>query len=364
MRVLSFAFSLAPILALLACSDDQGSAAENTLGSGGDLAAATGGASGGVSAVGGTPSGGAPSGGAPSGGAAPGGSGASAPTGGASASGGAPSDGGNTGDGGTTGEVGTGGTENTGGAGTGGMPDSGYDADCTREETEKHKGIVRDGMTAVLVNGMGDRIDEYWADPYIQHNPFAQSGLATFKMFFGEASAGTYALTRLIGECDKVLIHGSYGNGAMFDMLRVDPEKERMVEHWDCASGSLDGPTEVTDVELTGANRAVAIGFVTEVMINGNRDTADSYLAPDLIEHAAGGTDGADAFMQRVSGITYSTIHHQIADGNFVFTMSEGSEGASSNGYYDLFRLEGGMIVEHWGGSLAVQAGASGEGIF
>ena len=65
-----------------------------------------------------------------------------------------------------------------------------------------------------------------------------------------------------------------------------------------------------------------------------------------------------------MSEITYNTIHHQIADGNFVFTLSEGTEGGTAYGYYDLFAVEDGKIAEHWGARLQVQAGVSGEGIF
>jgi predicted SnoaL-like aldol condensation-catalyzing enzyme len=272
--------------------------------------------------------------------------------------------------GGVTGVVGAGGSDpGTGGApidGMGGAAGDGYDSHCTRDVTEANKAVVEAGITAVFVNGNGAVIDDYWADPYLQHNPIATSGVATFKSFFSSVSPGFYSLTRLIGECDKVLIHGSYsGSGATFDMLRV--EDERMVEHWDAASSAgLEGPTEVEDIELTGPNRDLVIGFVNDVMIGGNTEMATSYLAADLIEHGQGGSAGAEGFVQRVldDGISYSTIHHQIADGNFVFTLSEGEASGASYGFYDLFRVADGMIVEHWDARLGVQDGASGLGIF
>lgn len=254
-------------------------------------------------------------------------------------------------------------TDTTGG-GTGGT--GGYDSHCTREETEANKAVVRDGITQVFVNGNGDAIDDYWTDPYIQHNPAANSGVETFKSFFSNVSPGFYSLTRLIGECDKVLIHGSYqGSGPTFDMLRVDPESMKMVEHWDAAArGSLDGATEVVDVELTASNRELVIGFVNNVLIGGNPAEHGNYLADDIVDYAAGGESGAQAFIESVSGITYNTIHHQIADGNFVFILSEGTEGGTAYGYYDLFAVEYGKIAEHWGARLQVQQGVSGEGIF
>ena len=37
-----------------------------------------------------------------------------------------------------------------------------------------------------------------------------------------------------------------------------------------------------------------------------------------------------------------------MGEGNFVLTMSEGAIGSDAMAFYDLFRLEDGLIVEHW----------------
>jgi predicted SnoaL-like aldol condensation-catalyzing enzyme len=58
-------------------------------------------------------------------------------------------------------------------------------------------------------------------------------------------------------------------------------------------------------------------------------------------------------------------VHHVIADGNLVFTLSEGKLGGSAYAFYDLFRVEAGAIVEHWDSRRKVPAStASGLGIF
>ena len=44
----------------------------------------------------------------------------------------------------------------------------------------------------------------------------------------------------------------------------------------------------------------------------------------------------------------YTKVHHVIGEGNFVLTMSEGSIGGDAMAFYDLFRLQEGLIVEHW----------------
>jgi predicted SnoaL-like aldol condensation-catalyzing enzyme len=35
-------------------------------------------------------------------------------------------------------------------------------------------------------------------------------------------------------------------------------------------------------------------------------------------------------------------------DGNFVFALSEGSFAGAHTAFYDLFRVQGGNIAEHW----------------
>jgi predicted SnoaL-like aldol condensation-catalyzing enzyme len=44
----------------------------------------------------------------------------------------------------------------------------------------------------------------------------------------------------------------------------------------------------------------------------------------------------------------YTDIHAVLGEGNFVLTVSEGQWNGGTHAFYDLFRMEGGMIVEHW----------------
>ena len=46
----------------------------------------------------------------------------------------------------------------------------------------------------------------------------------------------------------------------------------------------------------------------------------------------------------------YTTIYQSLGDGNFVLTVGEGEWNGTTNVFYDLFRTEVGMSVEHWDG--------------
>lgn len=251
---------------------------------------------------------------------------------------------------------------------------------CERDVTEANKALVTTAIDELFVQGDITAVDRYWGEPYFQHNPNAASGVETFRNLFGGlVSPGNpiYALERVTGECELVLIHGAYTTfgGPTFDMFRV--QDNRIVEHWDAAalgagpnaSGrtALDGATIVTDVELTTTNEALVLGFVDNVLIPQAYADIGDYVSPELIEHNPESEDGAEAYVRHLesNAITYRQIHHEIADGNFVFVLSEGSVGETSVALYDLFRVEASRIVEHWDARRDVPATtASGLGVF
>ncbi|MET0413002.1 MAG: nuclear transport factor 2 family protein [Polyangiaceae bacterium] len=251
---------------------------------------------------------------------------------------------------------------------------------CERSVTEANKATVSAAIDELFVQGDITAVDRYWGEPYLQHNPIAASGVTTFRnLFAGLISPGNsiYSLSRIVAECELVLIHGDYTSfgGPTFDMFRV--VDGRIVEHWDAAAtgagpnGSghtaLDGATGVEDVELTRQNEALVLRFVDEVLIGGARAALGNYLSPTLVEHDPQSSDGADAYGANLQArqVTYRAVRREIADGNFVFVLSEGAVGNTDVAHYDLFRVEGDRIVEHWNGRRDVPATTqSGLGIF
>lgn len=289
----------------------------------------------------------------------PAGSGGSASSGGAS-SGGTPGGGGASGTGGEA--FGSGGQGETGG--TGGGSDLPPPV-CEQSVTDANKAIAEDAMRRLFIETDASAFDEYWADPYLQHNPVAGSGVDAFWGFFeGQVAAGNplYTMERYVGECDLVLFHGSWGTGAMFDMLRV--ENGKLVEHWDAPSSGLGGITTTGDPELSRASKQVALAFLEE-LIAGDPTAASEYLGDFFISHN-GELSGSGTFVTWWQGrdVTYTEVHHVIADGEMVFAMTEGTSGGEGYGFYDLYRVEDGKITEHWDGGRVMEAGASGLGIF
>ena len=44
----------------------------------------------------------------------------------------------------------------------------------------------------------------------------------------------------------------------------------------------------------------------------------------------------------------YKKCHRILAEGNFVLSVCEGHVNQTPSSFFDLYRLENGMIVEHW----------------
>lgn len=148
-----------------------------------------------------------------------------------------------------------------------------------------------------------------------------------------------------------------------FDLMRF--EDSQLAEHWDVmqswvadtATGRTmtDGPTQITDLDDTAANRALVVGFVTDVLMQGNLDALDTFLSSDYMQHnpvVPDTLDGLRGFIDYLGEqdieFYYTEIHNVVAEGNFVFVQSEGIYDGAPTAFSDLWRVEDGVIVEHW----------------
>ncbi|SFB10414.1 Predicted SnoaL-like aldol condensation-catalyzing enzyme [Poseidonocella pacifica] len=234
------------------------------------------------------------------------------------------------------------------------------------------KALVLQALEKTLVAGDVDAVDQYFAQDIVQHNEMFASGIDTQKGVVAFlAGKGTFKADylRVIADDDLVAVHARYegfGETPMiaFDVFRVEDGK--IAEHWDnlipelsvnpSGRTQMDGATEIADLNQTDANKAKVEQFITRALIKHEQVDYTQYINPaHYHQHnpmVADGLDGFGAFMAEMSqkGITmdYTEIHQVIGEGNFVLTLSEGALGNEPTAFYDLFRLEDGLIVEHW----------------
>lgn len=239
-------------------------------------------------------------------------------------------------------------------------------------DTAANKATAIEALTATLGKGDIAAVDHYFDPAYIQHNPDiangteALKGLITMLHASGKFKSDT---VRVIADGDLVAFQGRYeGFGptpmVAFDVFRMKDGK--IVEHWDnltletapnpSGHSQIDGATEITDLDKTDANKALVTDFVTKALINGEHVDFTQYINPtNYVQHnaqVADGLEGFGAFMGEMAakGISmkYNEVHQVIGEGNFVLTMSDGTFGDQAQAFYDLFRVEDGLIVEHW----------------
>jgi predicted SnoaL-like aldol condensation-catalyzing enzyme len=209
----------------------------------------------------------------------------------------------------------------------------------------------------------------YIGSTYTQHNLQVADGPAGVRELVLHPPAGTTVHTvRSFADGDYVIAQTDYNFGGPkvgFDVFRFDGDK--IVEHWDnlqdkCAAPNisgrtqLDGPTKVTDLDKTDANKLLMNNYFNDVVLGGQQDKAAQYKsAGNFHQHNCDGEDNKSGF-QTKTGIfakpgfvfKYTKVHKILGQGNFVLVMSEGLFDAKPTAFYDLYRIENSKQVEHW----------------
>ena len=207
-------------------------------------------------------------------------------------------------------------------------------------------------------------------DKYIQHNLGVGDGLAGFAEIVQAAPPDGFKaeVVRSFADGDFVVAHTVYeffGPKIGFDVFRF--EDGLIVEHWDnlidvqppnpSGRTQTDGPREVEDLDKTDASKALVKSFVETVLMGGDTSSLTSFVnAENYHQHnpaIADGLDGLGAALKYFADngliMKYDKLHNVLGAGNFVLTMSEGKFGNGEHtAFYDLFRVEDGLIVEHW----------------
>ncbi|EEE36461.1 hypothetical protein RKLH11_294 [Rhodobacteraceae bacterium KLH11] len=145
-----------------------------------------------------------------------------------------------------------------------------------------------------------------------------------------------------------------------FEVFRF--EDGQAVEHWDniqqrqgpniSGRSMVDGTAEVKDTAKTEENRAFVRCFVETALIGGDLGQIDICIdTAAFVEHNPRFSDDLAELRVALSdtgGVNYQRLHRVLAEGDFVLTVCEGTFQGVHSSFYDLFRVAGGRIVEHW----------------
>ncbi len=231
-----------------------------------------------------------------------------------------------------------------------------------------------------------EAVEAYTGDRYTQHSTGVRDGVEGFVEFFEpfleRNPVRDIQIVRAIEDGNFVFLQAaqSLNNGesrwVTMDMFDTD-DNDKIIEHWDVitemvevtASGhsQIDGATDITDLDKTDANKAAIAGFIDDVLINGRGEKMTDYVSTETyIQHnplVADGVEGVGAFMQQMAEagtpMVYKYVYKILGQGNFVASFCLAQIGEEDMAVFDLFRLEAGLIVEHWDAMEPLPRGAN-----
>lgn len=227
-------------------------------------------------------------------------------------------------------------------------------------------------FTAAFVDHDPDAARPLVTPDYIQHNPLVETGADALVGLIPvvEQSGMTVTTHRVLSEGDMVVLHSTFDNAqalgaetiAAFDVFRIEDGK--VAEHWDnlqpvpettaSGRGMTDGATTITDLDKTEENKELVLGFVRDVLGGAAVEKAPMYSEvymqhnPNLADGIDGLLAGTKAWAEQGFVITKFEPQIVVAEGNFVFVASDATVSGKPWAFFDLWRVEDGMIVEHW----------------
>jgi predicted SnoaL-like aldol condensation-catalyzing enzyme len=203
---------------------------------------------------------------------------------------------------------------------------------------------------------------------YFQHNLGVGDGPAGVAALAGSLPPETKVnVVRAFQDGDFVVAHVEYdffGPKIGFDIFRF--EDGLIVEHWDnlqeAASGPgpsghtmTDGPKTATDLDQTEANKTLMRRYMDD-LLSGRRETFPTYFSgtqyiqhnPWVADTIPGLLAGLKALAEKGKAVVYKKVHMILGEGDFVLVVAEATFGDVPTGIYDLYRIAGGKIAEHW----------------
>ncbi len=232
---------------------------------------------------------------------------------------------------------------------------------------------IVDQVFAAIAAGDRDAIETLVREDYVQHSALAADGRQGLLDSLDVLATLAVERHRTLVDGNLVALHQTYTfpDGARqvaFDVFRV--EGGQLAEHWDALQPEVtetvsgrsmtDGPTGPTDLERTEANRALVVEFVAAVLTRGEFDRLPELISTGAYaQHNPLIGDGLEGLGTFTSGLAeagiaffYTRSPLVVAEGDFVLVGSEGAFGPAEDPpfaiFYDLFRVEDGLIVEHW----------------
>ena len=218
-------------------------------------------------------------------------------------------------------------------------------------------------------------VEAYTGDRYTQHSTGVRNGVEGFVEFFEPFVARnpkrdidlvrTFVDGRFVFIQAAQEINDGEARWVTTDLFDTDGNG-KIIEHWDVihemggtspdGHTQVDGATEITDLHLTEVNKKIVWRLLTEAFAETPTTPTSEFISDKVyINHNPDAPDGLAALVEmdttsreKGEALYYKDVHRVIGQGNFVVSFAHQIWNDISYAAFDIFRLENGLIVEHW----------------
>ena len=216
-----------------------------------------------------------------------------------------------------------------------------------------------------------EAVDALVGERFVQHSTGIRDGADGFveyaERFIQQYQQRSVRVVRSISDPPYVFLHGLQSlNDGRSERVTTDfyafDDDDSIIEQWDVVAphtrerGSwrsvTDGATDIHDVADTDRNKKLVRSMINDTLIHRRKsDKIDRYVARNLVDHDASFADDRSALRSaaRADGpLSYDEIVLVVGEGNFVATLCKARREGTRVAQVDIFRIEKGLIVEHW----------------
>jgi predicted SnoaL-like aldol condensation-catalyzing enzyme len=232
---------------------------------------------------------------------------------------------------------------------------------------EKNKALVLEAFDTLFNKRDYAAAERYWSPAYIQHSAHIEPGRdGLFNLIKSIPPTLKYEPGEIVAEGDLVIVHGRFsGMGLPVNWIAADIVRIKdgvLVEHWDVIEDEATRESSKSGRPMFGDRFPPAEGLSPGRKMEMARELLKSLETKDpkpfshinsrkYIQHNLGIGDGPEGVRQLISRLPNSTRVNTVrifADGDFVAAQSEYDFAGGPKVGFDVFRFEGGEIVEHW----------------
>ncbi|WP_413668553.1 nuclear transport factor 2 family protein [Mucilaginibacter sp. Mucisp86] len=224
-------------------------------------------------------------------------------------------------------------------------------------------------------------IPEFIIEGYKQHNPTVKQGRAGIteminflKTLPSPPEGARSPIVRAIQDGDLVVLHLDVSfmgkRMAVIDLFKL--KDGMLTEHWDAiqplpdesgkAITATNGTTEIEHHASAEDSRLIVDQFYKVIL---NKQSASQFINPAYVEHDASVVASGKGLAGYLSEPERAVkIHRIISEGDFVVVQSQFNRNGKTFVFYEIFRVAGRKIAEHWSVEQAVPDDVKPEDMF